>query len=304
MSSETPTLQGLYDAEKARTQRLEKRNAILLERLESWESAYELMEEEKDATIQERDQTIQERDETIRQLQMALDNADRRATQGDAAQIQTLQARMERMRRNYKQFIDGNWQSILPQCNQNLKDQRNAYYNESQDLKRKLCESQAELDELRVSSDGLFDEYKNVMVEVEDHMQQHMLFDASIDKLKESLFSRWKGIEPYLNHWKLANSDTPSGSADSQDTAPTSPPPQPPAEDKSVQGLTSKAVSQSNNNPTKMVRKQKQIFPQAPKRPEDPRLPSQEPTKMIRSPTELEMLRLKERQTLHRLAPQ
>ena len=285
MSSETPTSQQLYEAERLRALTLEKRSVRLqaevaklraeLDRLEIVETELEFREEAKDATIQ--------------RLQTALD--DRPSASGDVKEVMELRAKIERLEVINKDAIHWlsevmreNWNNIKPVVEQHLRMQRDTARLQSQNLEKELERTRAELTGTNAELASTKTELTGMKIELN-----------ALRALKESfrsILARYKRTQSLIGSMGSGPRQHKSENSDSStnlDPAPltTRRRDEPRATSDESFSAGAKEIS------TSVMRDSIQDCSAEQSASHGPRVP--------KSSVELEQLRLKDRKTLHRL---
>ena len=167
MSSETPNLQQLYEAERFRAKVLEKRNARMkadfeheIARLVADLRQVQEKLDYQEAGSEIKDEQLQAKDAAIEELQTALDDAKRSGGSGDDKKVGELQATIKDFDRRLDEALRGDWDNVIPLLEERLtKRLKNASLKISY-YKEKLSKANAELSNANTEIMSLKEEVK------------------------------------------------------------------------------------------------------------------------------------------------
>lgn len=302
MSSSTQTPQQLYIAQKARTKVLDKKIARLEAQRENDRQTKEADIERIDSLeveLELKDEKLQAKDATIQELQTAFDDADRPRAPGDDKKVEELQVKNRLLQRHVKnlgqkidQAANGDWRNVAPHLNETIT--RNARKMSSQidaceeelskankqlsNANTELTSSKEELGKLREFNQVLLRELDFLLAEVDKEVDNQasrsrtfILLAKKLEEMNHALISLAEQLED----------ETGSTSKRAYIS-------------REIRGKLGAAIDKAKL----FTQGLESNFTASPANMESYQNPAKEP----KSPAELEMVRLKDRQTLHSLA--
>lgn len=277
MSPETQTpeqYQKLYHDERIRVLTLEKKNARLQGEFEKEKTTREILQDKLDTT-----EAVSElKDATIQDLQTAFDKANRPRGSGDD-QVEELRAKIKLLEDENKNLSHkiiesarGDWDNVLPRLESGLIQRITI-------LSSKLKESQKELLDVKSELSNATKALSNVNVEFMELKEYNQTLQNDYQSLETDVFEWMDDNDERLEKLK---SDLELGLKIWRQKA-------------TSEAKYKEAFASSIRNLDALLHS---FGP-----PSSPPSPSRKPAKAPKSSTEYEMLRLKDRQTLHQLAP-